>query len=337
MQNANSLIHLAYYFCAFLFLVLAFAVFRSFRISRAVFGQVTRGCWGFLIVLFLLAFFVRWNIVPHRHYVFYDEYEHVNIAKNMAEEREFARCNLYLDGACLSSDLPQWTPGYHFLLASAFKVFGTSEAAAYNLNACLGAFSVVVIFLIIYLLTATEAVSLVFALVVALTPLHLKFSGNSSPDMASFLFTALSFLSLLIFSKFQSAKSFFQFIAVTAFTLLVRPENGLILPVFAAWLALTKVERAYYGRLRDLGILFVPYVLYLLAVEGYQVRRWLGQNAHVPVWEAVRENVVFWVMNPAVPVLGLLLAVVGGFYAFKKNKPVFWCSCLYFFAYLFFT
>ncbi len=310
-----------------------FGVFRNFKSSAMLFQHVTKKYWVILALLFSLALFVRWGVVPHRHYVFYDEYEHINIAKNMAESRQFARCDLYLDGQCLSSNLPQWTPGYHFLLSLVFNVSGSSESVAYNFNVFLGALSVVVLFLIAYLITQRESVALLSAGLLAFTPLHLKFSGNSSLEMASSLFILLNVLSFLIFSQRKDDRSFVQFMAVTAFTLLLRPENGLILLLFAAGLVFfAKIDRRYYFKMLDYAILLLPYFLYIVSIKAYEtlwMQGWQMSIAHV-----FMSHLWFWVKNEAIPIVWVFMAAVGAHETLKKNKPMFWCLFLFFASFL---
>lgn len=317
-----DLISVSYYFCVVLLLLSIGAVVRNFKSSLTLFNQVPLRYWLFLSVLFVVTLFLRLYVVPHQHYVFYDEYEHINVAKNMAEQRQFARCNLYLDGKCEALDFPQWTPGYHFLLSIIFNIFGPGESVAYNFNAVLGALAIVVIFLILYLITRSEKIGFISSVLLAFMPLHLKFSGNSSAEIASFLFILMSVLALMIFSNHKTDESFFQLVTITAYTLLVRPENGLILLLFAVWLLMQKTESRYYSHLAGWIVLFIPYLLYLSPINEYQQKYWPKSYVGSGSLKLFVENLLFLISNKAVPFICIFMAGVGGYAIFKKQKQI---------------
>jgi 4-amino-4-deoxy-L-arabinose transferase-like glycosyltransferase len=278
---------------------------------------------------------VRLYLVPHTHYVFYDEYEHINIAKNLAETRQFSRCDSYLDNKCLSAFLPNWTPGYHFLLALIFKIFGISEAVAFNFNAFLGVISIAVLFLLTYLVTSSNTIALISAALLSFTPLHLKYSGNSSLEMCSLVFILLSTVSVLIFTRLQTRSSFFQFLTVVAYTTLLRPENGVVVLLFLSFIVLNRINLKKFVKLSYLLILFLPCLFYLPNIKAYTNNYWLSGRESVSLAILLMQNLWFWFNNAIVPLSCSLLAIIGVYLSRKNKEKSQLFLILYFFTFLF--
>lgn len=329
-----NLIHSTYYICSALLAILILGVCFNFRDTAGMFKKMARKDWLFLLIIFIVGLLVRLYVVPHRHYVFYDEYEHINIAKNMAETKQFSYCNFYLDGKCLSSSLPQWTPGYYFLLSLFFGLFGVSEVGAYTFNVFLGAFSVVLLFLVTYLITQKNSVSFIAALMLTFCPLHLKFSGNSSLEMVSFFFILFSLLGLFVFLKSPTNKSSFQYMAILAYTLLVRQDNGLLLLLFTMLLIMERVQWKVLLKSTFFLFLFAPYCLYLPWIKQYQITYWLATRSHLSYLRLFTGNLLFWAANSAVPLIYTFMAVVGAYCGIRKKEKKYFWMCLYFFIFL---
>jgi len=329
-----NLIGYSYDICLVLFILLTVAALFNLKAVFYLFHSINKRTWIILVILLVFSLFIRLYFVHHMHYVFYDEYEHINIAKNTADNRQFSCCNFYLDNKCYSSNLPQWAPGYHFLLSIFFMIFGTSEAVAYNFNAFLGAISILLLFLVAYLTTSKNRIALISAALLSLTPLHLNYSGNSSLEMCSFAFILLSVLSLLIFIRSQTKGSFFQLLAILAYTALIRVENIILLPLFMFLLILEKIDLRKFLKLSYLLILFLPYLFYLPDIIGYMNTYWLPGRRGVSLSILFFRNITFWFDNIGIPILYSLLAIAGA-YSLRKNKDkIYTFFGLYFLAFL---
>lgn len=330
-----NLIGCSYYICLVLFILLTVAISCNLKRCTCLFKGINKKAWIIAALLIVLSLSIRVYVIPHRHYVFYDEYEHINIARNMAQTMQFSRCDFYLDNKCLSSTLAQWTPGYHFLLSSVFKFSGISESIAYNFNAFLGTASIAGLFLLTYLITSNSAVALISAVLLSFTPLHLIYSGNSSLEMCSLVFILLSMISLLIFNRLQTKGSFFQLITVVAYTTLVRAENGVIIILFLLFLVLSKVNLQRFLKQSYLLILFLPCLFYLPSIKTYMNTYWLAGKEGISLFGLLAQNIFFWFDNITAPLSCSLLAIIGVYFLRKNKERSYLFLILYFFTFLF--
>jgi len=329
------LVRHSYFMALILFILLLLVLFFNLRDISKLFASLKSKYLLVLLGIFVASLSVRLFIAPHKHYVFYDEYEHVNIARNMSNDFKFARCNLYLDGKCQVYDLPQWEPGYHFLLSLVFGVFGPHEAVAYNFNAFIGALSVVLMFYVVFLISGSCRVALAAAVLLGALPLHVKFSGSSSQEITSFFFMLLGIFSLLIYEKLGSRKSLFMFFIISAYLALVRPENGILVFIMTIFVFTRKSDRCAPAWIIVVyEFLFIPYILHLLHIYRYH-SSWLASQQHGG-GNLLFFNASFWFMNQAIPVTYMFFACIGLCYLFKKSARAFLFLASYFLTFLLF-
>ncbi len=81
------------------------------------------------VVAFAAALLARLLLVAPGHRVFYDEYEHLDLARNLAERGVYAATMGYVPGALTVDRLPLWPPLAHLHYAAVFLAGGYSESA----------------------------------------------------------------------------------------------------------------------------------------------------------------------------------------------------------------
>lgn len=320
-------------FCAAVLAAAGAGLLLNARDGLGLLRRIAGPVWAALAATIVAAFMTRAFLVPHRSYVFNDEYEHAAIAQNLRESGRFSRCEFYLDGRCLSSYLPQWVPGFHFSLARTSGIFGTGLEAAYNFNAVVGAASVAAIFLTAYLITGDSFVALTAALLLCFSPLHLKFSGNASTEAFSFLSVTLSMAAALSCFRLRTSRSLWLFLAASAWALLVRPENGLAV-AFQASLLMRGRSRAGFLSWGLFLVLLVPGLLYLPHIADVALETH-GDGGHVQGWLLLLRSLRFWSDGRAVPAVVVLLAAAGWRWAVKEESVPSWWWPSYFLSFLF--
>ena len=311
---------------------LAVSFFLSFNQISLLFKKVNKKTWFILAFILLIGFGMRMWFVPHTHHVYFDEFEHINIAENMSYGGKFAVCAKGTDKLCESYQFPNWPCGYHTILALVFSVFGNSEAAAYNLSAVIGTISILILFLMAYLLFNSQGIALGCAFLFSLIPAQLKYSGASSMDITSLFFVLLSFVSLLAYLRISDIKSLLLFIAVLAFTVYVRPENG-IFPLFMLCFSIIFVNKGSFKDAKKiymhsllfstlLFLLLLPYFMhiyfgiYLMPPPGWS-EGW-GERLF-NLREHLFGNIKFWFGNFH-PLSFTVLAVFGFLRLMKDGK-----------------
>ncbi len=251
------------------------------------------------------------------HHVYFDEFEHIHIAENMFLH---GKTSLIIKGGYGLYEIgtPEaWPAGYHALLASIFSIFGSSEAVAFNTSAVIGSISIILIFLVAYLLFNDRAIALIAAFLFNLIPVHLKYSGASELGLTSLLFVLLTVLSLFLYVKDKNSKSLFLLIVTLVLAVYMRPENFLLL-----FLALFFAIRPLALFLSSVFLLLAPFFMHLyisLLVQPHPgwdtdlMGRLLNLKNQLP------DNILFW-FSPFNPLTFTLMSLMGLFYLIRKNR-----------------
>lgn len=218
-----------------LFLISILIIF-NFRFYLNALKVIKRKTWSIIILIFLSALLIRLFIIPHRHQVYYDEVEHINIAENILYSNSF--CESF-DGSNQESNICRLIPypaGYHSFLSLMFYVFGDSEQTAFNTSAVIGSICVVLMFLLVYIQTRNTFLSLTASFIFNLVPAHLKFSGTTTICIFSVFFFILTMIFLELYIRRKKYSLFLLFLAALFYTIQIRAENFLSIPVFFFYL-----------------------------------------------------------------------------------------------------
>ena len=286
----------------------------------------------FLLLFLIIAsgFILRMWFVPHTPHVYFDEFEHLNIAQNMAFNGKFFETLMGTDRFPQAHAFPVWPGGYHSILARAFSVFGDSESVAYNVSTLFGSLSILFIFLITYLLFHSQKIALYTAFLFSVVPAHLKYSGTASLEVPSLFFILLTYFSALIYLEWANTKTLFLLASFTVFTFYMRPENSILI-VFVPFFIFLFAGKNKYNKGKVIRHILFALPLLLLAIP------YLAQmqvNLAMPPWEAwsrtffermsrlyeqLPSNLFFWFSGfTSLPIT--LLAIIGFLFLLKKNR-----------------
>lgn len=185
-----------------------------------------------ILLLFLLLVYgllLRIIVIPHRHHVYYDEFHFMHIAQNM----HYHNISGYtLKGDKLHPEIVStgdYRPGgYPFLLNLTFNLFGDSEKVVFNLNSFLGALSILLVFLLAYLLFDNTTVGLWSAFVFNLLPTHLKYSGSGASDISALFFVIFAILAVILYSKYKKISILYLSSSFILFASYIKPENAIL-------------------------------------------------------------------------------------------------------------
>ncbi|MFH1539732.1 MAG: glycosyltransferase family 39 protein [bacterium] len=178
-----------------------------------------------ITILSLACFFLTAYAVPHRHYVIYDEYNHMNMARNIAERNMYGYCGYYDGSNCEGVQLTHKPAGYHTLLALWMKLAGKSEKNAFIFSAALGALSVVAMGLLGFRLFNSSGAGFWASALLAALPLQLKYSAATSLELPSFLFLVLALYATAEAVRSKSRRLIPLVVSLTLFLVNIRMEN----------------------------------------------------------------------------------------------------------------
>jgi len=323
------IIYYYFYFLLVLFSLISVFIYLNFKNIRKEFLKIKSKTWTYFLIIFILALILRGWIIPHTFEVINDEYFHIDKAKNLAEQQINAHCIFSLGGKCRVYEADHWPPGYHLILAAAFRIFGASPKAAFNLNALIGSLSVMLVFFIVYLLLKKENIALWGALLFTFIPVHLKLSGTATLEVMSLFFVLLTLLFLLIYFKNQSKSILILASLVLAYTVQIRLEN--ILFVFLFGLMFIMFDKKLKEKIKSSNFTGLLLLMLILLIPCFLQIRYSG-SLKVPGWndslaehiihfsKNIKDNTLFWFKSYAYPLLYSLLSIVGLIFMVQKKE-----------------
>ncbi len=332
-------------FMKLLFLLLIVLLIYNRKVIWNAFRQINKKTWLILFLIVLTAFSLRFFWVPHGQIAFYDGFNWVSQALSIQEDDIYGLCDFVSGQSCYHYSFHSWPPTYHVLLGIFFKIFGGSEPAAFHFNALLGTISVLLAFLLSYLWTKREDVSLISAFVFSFLPIFLKFSGGVILEISSVLFLLLTLVFFEVFTKEKQKSLFLLFLISLLCTVYIRPENILLPPLFlfGFWLKGSiklfwdKKNRVFYLLSFIYFFLLLVPALFLIYV-GSSIIGYEGWNpsvvetfnyflTHFP------KNLYFFINYLINPFLFLFFGVLGMMFTFMKERRAFFLFFFLFLAY----
>jgi hypothetical protein len=183
--------------------------------------------WAVLAAALLAGALLRCGRAP-RHEVFYDEYEHADIAANVARTGHFAETLAGGPPDLSIYDLPSWPGAFHALLALPVRLGADAERLAFGVNALLGTLTVALVFGAAALAFESGWAGAAAAVLWALWPDHVRLSAAGDLTPFSNLWLAAALLA-------AAARRPWLLALCCACAVNTRFENLALLP-FAAWL-----------------------------------------------------------------------------------------------------
>ncbi len=296
------------------------------------FAEVKRKVWVALLIIFLISISLNAFVAPMTHRVYFDEDIYANIGQNILQEGKGILCNRGLpEGECFEYILNKQPMGHQFLYAVTFAIFGVNELPAHILTMLLGALSCVFLFTTAYLLTKRADIGLFAALMLALTPVLIRWSATMAAGTFLLFFSLMSMTFLLIYIKQNNQKTKTLLLAAVSFAyaLQLRPEGYLLL--IPAALALIFYDKNLWKKINKLSFVIPIAILFLLIMPtvihttaAINKDPWGTDNGKVFSTEYLNNNVSvntsFFVENTRFPMIFTLLALLGGAIAILKKQ-----------------
>jgi hypothetical protein len=314
----------------------------------------------FLILLVLTAFILTAFVAPRIHRIFYDEDIYASMGHVMALTGQTGMCHFGTQdyGELNTTWLSYYKEpsGWPFLMSLVFQVFGTNELYAFLLNNIMFAASVLVVFSITRVMTASYFPAFLAGLIYALIPHNLTWFNTVAAEPSAAFFAGLVVLCTVVYLKTGSARHLFLLAIIAPIACQMRPESGLIiigtLPFMLLggnrdgegnkhrWKHILSGKEVWTAGLLAF-ILLTPHLLHLYAVSG---ESWGATGAKFST-EFFRNNLSingpYYLKNTAFPAVFTVLALAGA--VFSSYKPIwrlmivtwfllFWGIFLFFYA-----
>jgi len=273
----------------------------------------------------------------------------MDIGKEILTHQQACLCNYGNQKECYECELMKWPNAYPFTLAFAFLLFGVKESVAFNLVVLLGSLSILLVFLISFLLSDNRTIALYSALLFALIPVHIMWSGTVAPDPVFVFYTLLTVFALLLMFKSEEFSVILFALSCLAFSVQIRAEGMILIPLAAVFLLL--LDRNLRKRFTDPRFLLSVLIFILIIPSSFHVYHasktdtW-GSSGKKFSLEYGKQNIptnaFFWVMGYKTiehPILFSLFALLGILSLIKEKRVLLFLLVwfgTFFFLYAFF-
>lgn len=318
-------------FLAIIFSLIVLFFFANFKDIKKVFNKIKVSTWIIIILIALLGFSLRFFAAPQTHRVFFDEDIYQDIGKEILIHGKGSLCNYGNQTDCYEYDFMKWPNGYPFLIALSYLFFGISENVAFNLVNLLSNLSVLLIFLISYMLLRNEKIALYSAFLFSLISMHIVWSNTAASEPVLIFFTLLTIFFFLLSFKINNWKVSALAIFSLAYAVQIKAEAIIILPMILIMAFF--FDKKFWKKISDykfyslwiiLFILIIPYLIHIC--QAYKYDSWDSSGEKFGIEYAkknIPENLWFWVFgHPTIehPTLFTIFALIGLIYLLKQKK-----------------
>lgn len=292
--------------------------------------KINKRTWIMIFLIFFLGLFIRLFITAHTHRVYFDEDIYLDIGKEILVRWRAALCNNGNNFTCYEYDTMKWSNGHTFFLAIIYLFFGLSESLAFNAIAFISSVSIILIFLIGYLLK-DEKYGLFSALIYTLIPVQIQWSGTVAAEPTLAFFTILSMFFIIFSLKIKKWSPFFLGLATLAYAIQIKAESIALLPVaivlyllFDNHLKTRFFDNRFIVAVLMLFILITPYLIHI--VYASKVDTWGSNEGKFGLKFAkknIPENLIFFIngyYQIEHPLIFSIFAVIGFIFLLVRDK-----------------
>lgn len=183
-----------------------------------------------LLAVFLV---VELGMVHPTQQLFFDDVINQAMAQQLLNSGQAWMCNYGTPSACYSGSTFHEPIGAAFNLAIGFALFGVQRNVAYAVGLFAAALSVMVAFLVGYLLFRNLTAALFSELLMALSPVLLVWAMPTQSDIYLMCYSLIAMLFLLVFSRKKSAATFTMALMSLALATYMKVDAFLLVPVLA--------------------------------------------------------------------------------------------------------
>lgn len=299
-----------------------------------------------LIFIFILALLLRIFLIPHMHNLYYDEIAYMDGAKHIANGKVCV-CLENIDNKCNVCGVSYKSIGFIFFLATFYKLFGVSSDLAFSLISIIGSLSVILIFILVYLIWKNTKTALISSFLLSIYPLHLRWGGSASAEIFAVFFILLTFIFLLIYLEFKNNSSLILSILLLIFTISIKEELFFLIIFFLIPLFFYKNSLERLSKKKGVWIIIIISLLilpYLIGTFFFHIqptqdigdistsRYTFSKNYFIFSFDFLIKNALrnflLWFSPEYNLVIVLILSLFGMVLLFKKqrNKAIYFLS-----------
>jgi hypothetical protein len=308
------------------FFLLIVAFIFNFKYIKEVFIEIGNRYLLLLILISIIGMSFTSFINPKKHRIYYDEDIYSSIGQCIAEHKRAVMCNEgYYENnelKVVAEEYNKQPAGYPYLINIIFRIFGTNELFVFILNNIIFGLTVIVVFLISFLLFKNVFAGLTACLSYILVPVNLQWFNTCAAEPSTAFFASMAILASLIYIKNKKPINLFFLTAVLAFSLNFRMESLLIVVVIGLIYLLKDIEVFKRRGLYIFGVLLfllsTAIILHLYVMRG---QSWGTDGAKFSLEQFsynFKTNSVFYFNNKEFPLIFSIVGIIGLF--FYKNR-----------------
>ena len=334
----------------FLFLGVVISLLLNYKNLIRMAKRIDRKYYFMLLVVVLLFLAIALVFVTPTFMIYNDEYIYGAIGKSMIYNHLAGICSFSSANYCVpgTEGLFHQPTGWAFLEAIAFLVAGVKIPTMFGLELIVSTIAVMLIFYVAYDLFDDPRIAVASSLVLALTPIFMRYARSAVPDMSTLMFGLLSILLLMEYMRTKRFSLGIAAVFATVYTLTTKVDGIIIIPVLMSVLLLYRYNfsgikaKAQVRKLLllvvVLAIVALPQVMFLLIANQHG----FGVNSGSPKFSLsdflsnLPQNTLFWfgaytdvlypynginyTYNVEFPITYTLFAIAGLFFAYKQKK-----------------
>jgi len=278
------------YLMYLLFILFIFLVIINFKTIKKQF-KLSRKTWLLLAAIFILGAIIRLFIFPHFHVMYVDEPLYMEMAKNMNQDKGPVVCE-YVDFYSEKCYLPMKPPGWPSMISIFLRLFNPEHVLIFA--SIIGSLTIVLTFLLAYVITHKEKVALFSAVILSITPIHVMWSNSAETNMVSLLFMLACMLLYALYYRKNNKLTQYTLLICILISASIRIETVFLVGILYLHKRFAKTEYFY--------LVVIGYIIAVLPVEHIAVR-------------FIRNHIVngadYLLRIPDMAPLGLFLLVAG--------------------------
>ncbi|MGC8537632.1 MAG: ArnT family glycosyltransferase [Candidatus Micrarchaeia archaeon] len=259
---------------------------------------------GVLLVFLAIALI----LVTPTFMIYNDEYIYGAIGKSMIYNHLAGICSFSSANYCVpgTEGLFHQPTGWAFLEAIAFLVTGVKISTMFGLELIVAALAVVLVFYVAYDMFEDPRIAVASSLVLALTPLFMRYARSAVPDMSTAMFGLLAALLLMEYMRTKKFALGLALIFAATYTMTTKVDGVIIIPVLLLVLLTYRYNfsgpkaRLQVYKLLALVIIFVlvafPQIIFIFIANqhGFGVNPGLPKFSLSDFMQNLPQNALFW-------------------------------------------
>ncbi len=226
------------------------------------FSSVKKIYWIMLLLVLIMGFGLRYHVTPATHRLYFDEDIYLNIAQNIVNDGRAIFCNYGIPEKCYAGELNKQPQGLSVGVSVVYFIFGVSEKVSHNFMIFISTFSILLIFLVTYLMFKNEIIALFSALLLTFNPISIIFAPTTTGSHFFVFFSLITFFALFLYLKKRSSLNLIFFMSSLAFTVQIRPEALLFIVPLSFFLYREKVTKHIFFGTALFLLLLSPFFLH---------------------------------------------------------------------------